>query len=902
MANVIKCPVCGEDNLSDQEFCQYCQSRLLPLTGNAKGADEPLRPGQIPTKKITADLEPVLPQWLREARSLARQTSEDDVPQPAQQKPESSPPSTGADLLAGLQAQRQEEADEEDLPDWLTSITGEPPKEKKSRTESSEVRWVEFGGTKDFSQPEPASDVSSWLTGMAPSTPQPDEKGELTDWLPGASESQIPQKPSQPLSFDSPPSVPPAAESQDWLHSMGSDDGAFIDSGNAVDESLISSDTPDWLRALETENDVKNANAPSSGSSGAPPAFSDTPDWLRAMSAENDAQNVNPPSSGNSVTPPVSSETPDWLFATDGQEKTPGADSASFSGTGLGESEAALSSADDTPDWLKGLEAGASSSDQDWLKGFQSGESQQPAQDSAPAPAAPESAAPEQDDDALDIPSWLKAAAPQSSMFDEPPVEQEAPPSVSSSSDTSDWLNAFKTVEPPEAQAVPAFSAEAPVYSAPPAFVDDAQSSADADALFTEMPDWLSIVDDSSASESVPAPITNVDAIAPGDLPSWVQAMRPVDAGAPQLVSSSSLSDDKTFESRGALAGLQGVLPAAPGFSPTSKPKAYSIKMHASEEQQAHAALLEQILAAETAPVPIGSFSKIGTSRGLRWLLVLLFFAVLITVLFMRTQIFSMPVGLPVEVVDALQVAQSIPEGSPVLVVFDYEPARAGEIESAAAPVFDQILLLHHPRMTFISTHEMGAILAERFISGPLAGHNYQSGVQYLNLGYLPGGSMGIRAFAQNPSMTAPYALAQNSTLFNITLTPAWTLPPLQDVTSLSQFAALVLVTDNADSARAWIEQTTSERGAIPFVVVSSAQAAPMIQPYYASQQINGLVGGLYGGALFEQNNAGRPGTARAYWDAYSIGMLLAMVLILGGGLLNLALGLRDRAAAREAK
>jgi hypothetical protein len=75
-----------------------------------------------------------------------------------------------------------------------------------------------------------------------------------------------------------------------------------------------------------------------------------------------------------------------------------------------------------------------------------------------------------------------------------------------------------------------------------------------------------------------------------------------------------------------------------------------------------------------------------------------------------------------------------------------------------------------------------------------------------------------------------------------------------------------------------------------------------MIQPYYSSQQITGLVSGLYGGALFEQNNSGRPGTIRAYWDAYSIGMLLAMALILGGGLLNLALGLRDRAAAREAK
>jgi hypothetical protein len=75
-----------------------------------------------------------------------------------------------------------------------------------------------------------------------------------------------------------------------------------------------------------------------------------------------------------------------------------------------------------------------------------------------------------------------------------------------------------------------------------------------------------------------------------------------------------------------------------------------------------------------------------------------------------------------------------------------------------------------------------------------------------------------------------------------------------------------------------------------------------MLQPYYASGQISGLVSGLYGGALFEQYNAGRPGTARTYWDAYGIGMLLAMALILGGGLLNLALGLRDRAAVREAK
>ena len=160
---------------------------------------------------------------------------------------------------------------------------------------------------------------------------------------------------------------------------------------------------------------------------------------------------------------------------------------------------------------------------------------------------------------------------------------------------------------------------------------------------------------------------------------------------------------------------------------------------------------------------------------------------------------------------------------------------------------------------------------------------------------------MGIRAFAENPSVTAPYALAKSLILFDPTLSPAWELHPL------SQLAAVIIITDNADSVRAWVEQTTSVRGATPFLVISSAQSAPMIEPYYDSRQINGLVSGLYGGALIEKIAESGPvenrsDTARTYWDAYNIGLLLAAALILGGGLLNLALGLRDRAAARDAQ
>ncbi|MBK8619830.1 MAG: hypothetical protein IPN96_22680 [Anaerolineales bacterium] len=1017
MADLIKCPVCGENNFSDQEFCQFCQSRLQTGVDSLKGSDEGFKPGQAPTKKATADLEPILPQWLREARSSARDAADDDAARlPAQ---ETARPSSPPDLLAGLQAQSGSD-EEDDTPDWLASITGASPTAKKSQSDSSEVRWVELGGSKDFAQEESAdeNETPSWLANLASTGAPSAEKDELTDWMREASglkplQSQPPVSSEPAADSDTPDwlrqmaadsdaknsgavfddasqntfaATPADSDTPDWLRQMAADSdaknsGAVFDdaSQNTFAATPADSDTPDWLRQMAADSDAKNSGAvfddASQNTFAATPADSDTPDWLRQMAADSDAknsgaafddasQNTFAATPADSDTPdwlrqmaadsdaknsgavfddasqntfaatPADSDTPDWLRQMGTQGQAQSADSASFSETSFGESDAGSSSAVDTPDWLKGLGAEASpsalSSDDDWLKGLQAEKDVPSAQTEMPswmksdepaaadaglpawlsgipdaAPVEPvenENAAPADDLELGDIPSWLKAAAPHSSIFGETAQEPavEPAPSFDAPADSADWLNTFKSIDTPQA---PAFAMDEPVEAAPapPAFVPDSQSGENMDSLFTDMPDWLSGSVDLPAANPAPTPMTNSDVLAAGELPAWVQAMRPVDTGVSQL-SSTLLSSDQTLESRGALAGLQGVLPAAPGYAPTSKPKAYSIKLQASEEQQMHAALLEQILAAEAEPVPIASYSALRTSRSLRWVIAFLLLTIITSVLAMRTQIFTMPVGNTLDINGALNAIGSIPEGSPVLVMFDYEPARVGEMEVAAAPVFDQMLLLRHPRLTFISTNESGAILAERFITGPLAGHGYESGIRYLNLGYLPGGQMGIRAFAQNPSVSAPYAFSQSANLFSTTLTPAWTLPPLEGVTSLSQFTALILITDNADSARAWIEQTTSARGTLPFVVISSAQAAPMIQPYYTSQQISGLVSGLYGGAVYEQNNAGRPGTARTYWDAYSIGMLLAMALILGGGLWNLALGLRDRAAAREAK
>ncbi len=124
---------------------------------------------------------------------------------------------------------------------------------------------------------------------------------------------------------------------------------------------------------------------------------------------------------------------------------------------------------------------------------------------------------------------------------------------------------------------------------------------------------------------------------------------------------------------------------------------------------------------------------------------------------------------------------------------------------------------------------------------------------------------------------------------------------PASRILDFSEYAAILVLSDHADSARTWVEQISIMKqanpalGSQPLLAVASAQTGPMLQPYFSSGQITGMISGLPTAAGYELLNDHRPGMARTYWDAFGVGMMMAVFLIVLGSLWSVYSGIRAR-------
>jgi hypothetical protein len=841
VADII-CPICGNSNPENRETCVFCNGRLKPVNdqfikpgqepvieGTANIGDEQstpsdqIHPGESPPLKNTSDLEGSLPSWLQSLRenkdSRAGESSTSNIP--------------GRNLSPGS-----------DLNTNLESMREKPDESSQSNSSIAGTGSNEYTGS---SLPQASGsgheELPDWLQSLQSQTDNEENAavpseggGGSPDWL----DSLISESPANETGKRS-GSLPNEQESPNWLDSLKAKSAAIRKDDQPVPApSAQPQNAPDWLAGPpgNPEPTPPSVNPIES----AIPA-ENLPDWLNQLKGKS----IDPESPSDKNPEPTEKNpiNPDWL-------SSPGSEA----------SKPATPSAEKIPDWLSTAD----------------GKNYAESQEGLGIPGEEHSSiAPENK-----IPDWVTqfhsdsaGKADEESRVEPLNVPSDPTTQKEDAGALPDWLAGIRPASEEDSSGTHALISNADIF---------ASNDGDESAFVLETPDWLSKITPEQATEKQPASNaerSGLDNPEVSELPSWVQAMRPVESVVGEARQDSEGGAGVTEQS-GPLAGLNGVLPVGPGIGLLSKPPAYSVRLQATEGQQRYAAALEDLINNEGQPKTIKT-TRIVTNRLWRWSISILLILSVGIPLVTKTPLSQPGVLESPEMKDAFSSISSLQPNAPVLVVFDYSPALSGEVEAAATPLIDQLLSMN-PRITLISTSPTGPALAERFLSDTqvsptVAGYNYQPDQQYVDLGYLAGGQSGIQFFALSPEKAAPFTLGRK---------PAWQTAPLQGIEKLSDFATILILTDDAETGRIWIEQTSSAIGGIPVLMVISAQAEPMLLPYYYSGQIKGLVTGLVGGEAYAQTYNrpdGQMGPIQNYWNSLSIGVLIAESMIILGAL-----------------
>jgi hypothetical protein len=735
------------------------------------------------------------------------------------------------------------------------------------------------------------ADLPDWLTGLGDSGKPAQPEAELPDWLSGLRDETGAQSfPSDPDSVRTAQPQDADADASGWLK------GIFAESSFSGDEEAaarplddLPDESGDWLSRIGASANATDEQpempAGPEADDWAARIGHETPDWLKAISDE-------PPATGPA--PAAAEELPDWLKPADEPSRP---------------AEQVQSDVPDfeTPDWLKEI-AGepdeiAAPEPEAWTPA--EGGEDLPAwltfagQESPPSEPEPQAGA--QD---FEISAWLSQSAETS-----PQAESDAPQPAGEDSGMLSWLDALEdeTQEPAPASETPEQAIEANDLS----WLDDLESTysglaiesdqpgAGSDALTVganmdedgslergDLPAWLmgAVAAEPSASETVePAGGEGEESgLKVEELPSWLQAMRPV---GPAMLDPDVAGDTEPqpLEGAGPLAGLRGVLPAEPDIAQVEKPPVYSARLRVSEAQEVQAKMLADLLEAEVQPREALTRPALASTTVMRVAIALALMLALLAPIVTGLPAFLPPV-IPPEVAAVHDLVGGLPTGAPVLVAIDYDPGFSAEMDAIARTTLAHVISAGAVPV-MISTTPTGPMQAERLI-GQVAADSFPLAAtqDYINLGFVPGGAMGISSFIQSPGATLPLELTGLN---------AWSFPALQGVDSLAGFRLILVATESSERARSWIEQIQSQAGALPeippLVMLVSAQTAPMVRPYYQARpaQVQGLVSGLDGALAYETGVAQR-GPAAQYWSPFNVGLAIAALLMFLGAMINL--------------
>ncbi len=235
------------------------------------------------------------------------------------------------------------------------------------------------------------------------------------------------------------------------------------------------------------------------------------------------------------------------------------------------------------------------------------------------------------------------------------------------------------------------------------------------------------------------------------------------------------------------------------------------------------------------------------------------------------------PMSIPLEVSPATRAAydaiEALPPGSIFMLSTDWEASTEAEsapqTEAIVRHVFGKDL-----KLIIVGLWPQGNSATEQIVERVGSEMDKTYGVDWVNLGYKPGGEVVLASLASN--IKGLYNRDARGT-------PVDELEICQELTSVEDVDLVCSVSWGEPGHITWVKMVQTQCQ-VPVIAAVTAVSLPGCAPYVQSGQISGVIGGLGGAAQYEKL-VGYSGKATAGMGAQSMGHLLILALVILGNI-----------------
>ena len=232
---------------------------------------------------------------------------------------------------------------------------------------------------------------------------------------------------------------------------------------------------------------------------------------------------------------------------------------------------------------------------------------------------------------------------------------------------------------------------------------------------------------------------------------------------------------------------------------------------------------------------------------------------------------------------DMYDAVEALPDGSRVLLSFDYDPSTMPELQPMAIALA-QHLMTKDIKIVSLALWPMGVSLGNEALMSVSDSLGREEYVDWVNLGYKTGGGVLIVRMGSDIKSVFPTDYNGN---------PVEEMPIMDDVNKLGDFDMIISLSAGDPGVPAWV-MMAGDRYDIPIGGGCTAVSAPQFYPYLGTGQMIGLLGGLKGAADYETMvrigvDSAPAGTATPGMAAQSVAHLVIMLFIILGNISYLA-------------